>query len=294
MTEFIITRDEVGRRLDVVLAARLGLSRSQAAGRIKSGLVTVSGALAKSSLPVEAGWQVTVRESDLPATTIPPDLPVVYEDADLMVIDKPVGLLVHAGAGRREATVADFARRLVQDDDRDRPGIVHRLDRQTSGLLIIAKTRDAKAYLQSIFKERQVHKTYLVLVAGHPNPETAKIDLPLDRSVAARVRRAVHPSGRPAVTVYRTRQNYTGFALLEAEPQTGRTHQIRAHLAAIGHPVAGDHLYGAPAGPPGLGRQFLHATHLRFTGPSGQGIDVASPLPADLQMVLDRLGKGVY
>lgn len=212
-----------------------------------------------------------------------------------MIIDKPAGLLVHPGAGRPAGpTVADFARRRVEDTDQQRPGIVHRLDRETSGLLIIAKHPSAKRYLQGLFERRDISKTYITLVIGHPAPPAAKIDLPLDRSLLQRVRRGVRLGGRPAVTLYHTLQNFNGFSLLSAEPRTGRTHQIRAHLAAIGHPVAGDRTYGAPTGPGKLNRQFLHAAHLEFVGPSGQKVSADSPLPPDLQQVLNQLSAEVY
>ena len=295
MTNFSVSPDEVGRRLDVVLAARLGISRSQAAARIKHGLVTVNDAKAKPSQELEAGQMVVAGEPAAVQAAQTIELPVVYQDDDLMIIDKPAGILVHPGAGRTgEATVADFARSRVKDTDPDRPGIVHRLDRETSGLLVIAKHPAAKRHLMELFEKRSIHKTYLALVVGHPDPPAARIDLPLDRSLLQRVRRGVRLGGRPAVTDYRTVQNYPGFSLVEAEPLTGRTHQIRAHLAAIGHPVAGDRMYGAPVGPGKLDRQFLHAARLQFSGPSGQKIDVGSPLPPDLQAVLDKLGREVY
>jgi 23S rRNA pseudouridine1911/1915/1917 synthase len=295
MINFTVSENEVGIRLDVVLAARLGISRSQAAARIKSGLVTVGDAKAKPSHILETNETVVAGEPksvQKPATL---ELPIVYEDDDLIIVNKPAGILVHPGAGRTgEATVADFARPRVQDDDALRPGIVHRLDRETSGLLVIAKHPAAKKYMQGLFESRGIHKTYLVLVAGHPNPPAAKIDLPLDRSLLQRVRRGVRLGGRPAVTVYHTLNNFHGFSLVEAEPLTGRTHQIRAHLAAIGHPVAGDHMYGAPDGPGKLSRQFLHAARLKFVGPSGKKVEVESPLPPDLSGVLDKLSQEVY
>lgn len=296
MTKFEITPDEVGRRLDVVVAARLNWSRSQAAARIKAGQVFVNAVPAKASQSAETGDAVEVNfQTQQSGVSAQVDLPIIYEDQDLLIVDKPAGILVHPGAGRSdEPTVADFARSRVEDSDQERPGIVHRLDRETSGLLLIAKRPAAKRYLQGLFEKRDVHKVYTALVVGHPSPPAAKIDLPLDRSLLQRVRRGVRLGGRPAITVYRTLQDFPGFALLEAEPRTGRTHQIRAHLAAIGHPVAGDRLYGAPAGPGKLHRHFLHAARLELTGPSGQTVRAESPLPADLQQVLNQLSAGVY
>lgn len=293
MSSFTASLAEAGSRLDMAMAERLGWSRSQVQRFIKAGLVTVNTKAAnRYSQTVREGDRIEVVEA--PAVdVVVPEVPILYQDDDLLVIDKPAGLLVHTAAAKPEATVAEAVRGLVADDDPLRPGIVHRLDKDTSGALIIARTAAAKEYLQRLFRQREVHKTYLALTAGHPQPARAVIDLPLGSGSSASGRRVVNPGGRSAQTRYQTIASYPGYALLEVEPQTGRTHQIRAHLQAIGHPIAGDRLYGGPH-VPGLNRQFLHASRLEFTGPNGQAINVTSQLPPDLAAVLDRLGGGVY
>jgi 23S rRNA pseudouridine1911/1915/1917 synthase len=269
--------------------------RSQVQRLVQAGDVTVNGRQQRPSYPVQAGDTVQVNETPI-ATEVfaAPDLAIVYEDADLVVVDKPAGLAVHPGAGLRAgATVADFARSRTSDPDVERPGIVHRLDRDTSGLLIIAKTEAAKAYMQAAFKTRKVHKTYTLLTVGHVDPEAATIRLPLGRDPARPLQQAVAADGREAVTAYAAKLSFPGFMLVEAKPQTGRTHQIRAHFAALGHPVAGDITYGPSHRPLGLKRQFLHATALEFTAPSGKAVSLQSPLPPDLSKVLSRLEAGV-
>ncbi len=213
-------------------------------------------------------------------------LPVVYQDDDIAIVDKPAGLLVHPPVGSKEPTLADFARGISSDVDALRPGIVHRLDRDTSGLVIIAKTAAAKAKLQRLFKQSKIKKTYLALVVGRLDPPAAVIKLPLARRQNS-LKRAVDPQGKPAETAYRTLASYPGYSYLEVTPRTGRTHQIRVHLASLRHPVVGDRLYGHQM--PGLARQFLHASRLQFKAPSGRLVDVASPLSPDLADFLKKL-----
>lgn len=290
-TSFTVEPGAASQRLDLYLTAAAGRPRSQVQRLMGLGLVLVNGHSERPSYQTQAGDTITMQE--LPARSAPPDvpdLPVVFEDADVIVVDKPAGLVVHPGAGLDAvATVADFARPRTTDADADRPGIVHRLDRDTSGLLIIAKTASAKAYLQAAFKNRQVHKTYTLLAVGRVQPEAATIRLPLGRNPARPLQQAVVAGGREAITAYKVLVSVPGYTLVEANPQTGRTHQIRAHFAALGHPVAGDTTYGPPRRPLGLKRQFLHAKALNFTAPSGKNLLLSSPLPSDLQLVLDRL-----
>lgn len=282
-------------RLDVYLAAALKATRSHIQKLLQAGNITVNGHPERASYQIQPGDTIAITPPVIESQTAPaPELPIVYQDSDLLIIDKPAGLAMHPGRGLSgEPTVADFARLHTTDPDPERPGIVHRLDRDTSGLVILAKTTPAKHYLQQQFATRQVHKTYTLLTVGHPTPPEAIVRLPLDRDPAHPLQRAIVPGGREAITRYRTIASYPGFALLEANPETGRTHQIRVHLASLGHPVAGDTLYGPPKRPLGLSRQFLHASALEFTAPSGKHLKLTSPLPPDLRHVEQSLEKQV-
>jgi 23S rRNA pseudouridine1911/1915/1917 synthase len=177
----------------------------------------------------------------------------------------------------------------VVDADSERPGIVHRLDKDTSGLLVLAKNPTAKAFLQDQFKQRTIAKTYLALVRGRLSEPEAVIRLPIGRNRNQPVKRAVVPGARPAETAYRVIREYPGATLVEVTLHTGRTHQIRVHFSHLGHPVLGDTMYGERQRSVGLGRQFLHAARLGFTAPSGRAVEVESPLPADLAAFLERL-----
>jgi len=217
-------------------------------------------------------------------------LPVLYQDDDVVIIDKPAGLSVHPGNGRQtEATVATFAKTVTTDIDGDRPGIVHRLDRDTSGVLIIARSTNAKTFLQNEWQSHRVVKTYQLLTIGSVRPLEATIALPLNRDPSRPTRRRVMAGGRPSKTRYKVLEEYPGFSLVEASPETGRTHQLRVHFAATGHPIAGDTTYGTPKRVLGLKRQFLHASRLSIVVPSGKTVTVESPLPPDLKEVIDKL-----
>lgn len=209
---------------------------------------------------------------------------VLYEDADVVVVDKPAGINVHAGHGRQgEETLADQVQRHVGSQVYP----VHRLDRDTSGVIMFAKTEPAKLYLQKQFQNRSVAKTYLALVEGRPQHEQAILDLPIGRHNKNPLKRAVVGSGKQAVTAYKIVKAYSGKTLLEVHPQSGRTHQIRVHLAHLGNPVVGDSVYGRTDA--GLGRQWLHAAKLKIKLPKGQSIEVAAPLAADLENYLSKL-----
>jgi 23S rRNA pseudouridine1911/1915/1917 synthase len=284
-----------GERLDVFLAASLEVTRAQAQKLIKDGRVQVEGTEERAGYKIQSSNSIEVALPEALSMPIEaPELPILYEDDDLLVVDKPAGLTVHSGSGTAgQATAADFARSHTTDDDAERPGIVHRLDRDTSGLLIIAKTPDAKAYLQQQFQAHHVKKTYLLLVIGRLKPDEAVIRLPLSRHPLSGLRQTVTASGREAITRYRTLATYPGYSLVEATPETGRTHQLRVHFAALGHPIVGDTKYGPKIRPLGLARQFLHAASLNFTGPSGRSVSVASKLPRNLENVLHDLSKKV-
>ena len=295
MIQHIVIPDKsAGERLDVALAKLTGISRSQLAKAFQSGRVLVDGNPVAAKVPVAGGMQVELTAEQIQKMPAAPELPVLYEDDDLMAVDKPAGLAVHLSeSGRPQPTVAAFAaNRNVKDESQDRPGIVHRLDKDTSGVLLIAKHPKAKEYLQQQFRERKVHKTYLALVRGRMEPAEATIKLPIARDRKQPTKRAVVPGGRASVTHYRVMRQYDGYALLEIELETGRTHQIRVHFAHLGHPVVGDALYGGPS-VPGLSRQFLHAANLKLIGPGGKQLDISSKLPPDLQGILDWLGNAV-
>jgi 23S rRNA pseudouridine1911/1915/1917 synthase len=299
-------------RLDRFLAEQVpDLSRSAAQRLIDEGRVTVNGEPARPSYKVRAGDQVVVLlPSDEPHEILPEAIPlqVVYEDSVLLIVDKPAGMVVHPAPGHEGGTLANallaHSPELGGQDLSplgSRPGIVHRLDRDTSGLILLAKTEKAQRILQQQFKDRLVDKAYLALVHGHLQPAWGRIEAPIGRDPQHRQRMAVLPGGREAVTEYHVLEQYsrqTGpasgmYSLVQAEPKTGRTHQVRVHLASVGHAVVGDAVYGRRRTHLPLGRQFLHARHLGFQHPvTGQRLEVDAPLPADLAGVLELLRSG--
>jgi 23S rRNA pseudouridine1911/1915/1917 synthase len=290
-------------RADRWAADLSGLSRSHVQRLISDGRLTIDGQPVKANTLIEPG---SVLELDVPppAPAEPraqPEIPVsvVYEDDDLLIVDKPAGLVVHPSAGHAEGTLVNAL--LGRGGDLapggiagvQRPGIVHRLDRDTSGLLMVARNDAAQGSLQAQLKARRVKKTYLALVAGTVSAAQGRIEAKIGRDPGRRTRMAVTTDGRPSTTGYRVRERFTGWTLLELDLVTGRTHQIRVHLEAIGHPVAGDTVYGTGTsrrGPDGLDRLFLHAWRLELTSPSsGRLIRAEAPLPAELESVLAGL-----
>lgn len=289
---------EDGDRLDVLVARRTGLSRSRAADLLAAGAVTVDGRTASKSYRVATGEVVRGVPLEEETPTPPPVPPVHHEDEDLLVVEKPPGLVVHRAPGLREGTLADAlvgsGRPLAPRPGADRPGIVHRLDRDVSGLLLVAKTDEAHEALSGALKRREIVREYLAGVCGAPEVDRGKIDAPIGRNPRHRTRMAVLPAGRRAVTWFRVRERFgEEAALLEVRLETGRTHQIRTHLESIRHPVLGDRAYGhdpSLARELGLGRPFLHAFRLRFVHPStGEEIEVSSELPEDLARALEGL-----
>jgi 23S rRNA pseudouridine1911/1915/1917 synthase len=289
-----------GGRVDRFAADLSGLSRSRVQRLIAGGRVTADGFPVKANTVVAPGAVLVIDVPPPEPAGIEPEaipLDVVYEDDDVLVIAKPAGLVVHPSPGHWSGTLVNAL--LARDTAYggiagvERPGIVHRLDRDTSGLLMVAKTDAAQASLMAQLKARRVKKTYLALVLGGVQAGAGRIEAPVGRDPKNRMRMAVVPDGRPAVTGYRVRERFAGWTLLELDLVTGRTHQIRVHLAALGHPVAGDAVYGtgtARRGPEGLGRLFLHAWRLAFAAPAtGDLVRLEAPLPGDLEAVLDRL-----
>ena len=295
--------DHDGERLDAFLARRCGheLSRSSAHRLIAEGLVTVNGAPSKPSHRLRHGDDIVVILPPPEVMALEPEaipLRIVYQDENVIVVDKPAGLTVHPAAGHPRGTLVNalltICPELANIKGTLRPGIVHRLDKDTSGLLVVAKNEAAQASLAGQLKEREVHKVYLALVRGRVEPPQGVIDAPIGRHPRRRQRMAVLEGGRAAQTRYRVREFLhddagVTYSLVEAEPLTGRTHQIRVHFASIGHPVVGDRLYGKASAL--VGRQFLHAWRLGFRLPaSGRYQEFESPLPGDLAEALGALG----
>jgi len=284
---------QAGERLDQFLAAPLG-SRAQAQRAIDAGLVTVDGAARPKRHRIAAGEVVEVApelRAEAPTQPVAVPFEVRWEDAHLLVVEKPAGVVVHPTRAHRGATLAEaLAGRAAGGADADRPGIVHRLDRNTSGLLVVAKDEETHRRLQQAIRTRAARREYLALVEGCPPARSGTIDAPLGRDRRERTLRSTDTDEpREARTHFTLERALPEAALLRVVLETGRTHQIRAHLKAIGHPVAGDPEYGT-AGRFGLERQFLHAERLAFAHPiTGEPIDVRSPLPPDLAAVLARL-----
>ncbi len=283
------------------------MSRSYVQKLISDGRLTSSGEALRANAIVGPGTELTIDVPEPIALDLEPApeiaLRVVYEDEDLLVIDKPAGLVVHPAPGHSSGTLVNAL--LAHGDGEtwggiagvQRPGIVHRLDRDTSGLLMVARTDAAQASIMAQLKARRIKKTYQALVQGSVAAAVGRIEAPIGRDPKHRTKMAVVPDGRPSVTGYRVRERFAEWTLLELDLVTGRTHQIRVHLDAIGHPVAGDPVYGTGTsrrGPAGLGRLFLHAWRLELTSPSdGHLIRATAPLPPELEAVLDGLREVV-
>jgi 23S rRNA pseudouridine1911/1915/1917 synthase len=292
--------DRPGIRLDRYVSGECGeLSRSYARKLIDQGYVTVNGEVVKASHKLDVGDRVSVTipppaPSPLAAEAIP--LTIVYEDSDLLVVDKPAGLTVHPAPGHPSHTLVNAVLAYCPDilaiDGSQRPGIVHRLDKDTSGLMLVAKNHAAHLNLSQQLRARSIVRRYKVLVRGRLSPEHGAIEAPIGRDPRHRQRMAVVSRGRQARTRYRV-LGYPGeFTLLEAMLETGRTHQIRVHLSAIGYPVVGDTVYGARS--PFLGRQFVHAHRLRFQLPgTGEIVELSSELPPDLEAALRHVSGTV-
>jgi len=291
--------DKQGTRLDKYVSEQYPeLSRTQTQKLISDGFIKVNDRVAKAGLKLNAGDRLTISlPPAAPSSLLPEAIPlnIIYEDDDLLVIDKPPGLAVHPAPGHSTHTLANailsHLPSLPDTGDWRRPGIVHRLDKDTSGVMLVAKNSAAHLNLTDQFKARSVVKAYLVLVKGHLTPEDGVIEAPIGRDHRHRERMAVvaEGRGRQARTQYHV-VNYMGnYTLLEVRPETGRTHQIRVHLAAIGYPVVGDKVYGVKSAH--LSRQFVHASCLGFHLPStGEYVEFTSNLPPDLSQALKDIG----
>ena len=299
--EFVISDMQQGLRLDVVLAettkpleSRANIQRS-----IRAGLISIDGiTTTRPSTKVISGQIIRVKPpKDYLAPAITPSelsLNIVFEDDDIAIIDKPSGMVVHSGAGHLTDTMANAAvtrwPKISSVGDTDRPGIVHRLDRDTSGLLIIALNPTAYNNLTLMIKKHEIERIYTALVHGHPKSSTGTIDAPIGRDPHHRTRQAVNAGGRPALTHYEVIREIGQFSFIKVRLETGRMHQIRVHMTAIGHPIVGDQTYGKRQGIANLRRQFLHASKLTFNHPiSSEKISVTSKLPDDLQSAISLM-----
>ena len=296
-------------RLDAYLALRIeGWSRARLQRLIEDGDVLVNGRKVRSSYKLKVNDEIEVElTTAISASFFPEDIPIdiVYEDDDLIVVNKPAGLVVHPAAGNQSGTLANALayhfEQLSSQGGAIRPGLVHRLDKDTSGLLVVAKKEDVHEKLADQFRERSVFKSYLALAHGVVEKSSGSIDQPIARDARNRTRMAVVRGGRPALSLYRTRHQYHRFTLLDVEIKTGRTHQIRVHLAWLKHPLVGDEVYGGGrdnsvqnpqlrAAIRKLGRQFLHAEQLGFRHPrSAELLRFTAPLPEDLAAFLIRV-----
>jgi 23S rRNA pseudouridine1911/1915/1917 synthase len=292
-----VDEDAAGSRLDVFVASAQAISRAQAGGLIDDGLVTINGEVARKAQKVTEGDIVEVGTRTAVVREPPTGIEIVYSDEALLIVNKPSGVVVHAAPGVREGTLVDALEAqgfdLASRGGEGRAGIVHRLDRDVSGLLIVARTDDAHERLVEAMKVRAIERHYVALVHGAPTTDRGKIDAPVGRNPKHRTRMAVVPEGRSAVTWFAVRKRFDACSLLDVRLETGRTHQIRTHLASIGHPIVGDAAYGrdpAFARALALTRPFLHARRLAFTHPvSGEALEFVAELPPELASVLERL-----
>ena len=305
-----VSADDAGKRLDAFLTEKIdGWSRARLQRLIDDGDVLVNGREAKSSFKLRDGDEIDVELSEPPAERFEPEnipLDIVFEDEHLAVINKPAGMVIHPGAGVNSGTLANAVAFHFQIHDpqsaiRNRLGIVHRLDKDTSGLIVVAKSEEIHEALSEQFRKRSVEKSYVALVHGVTRENSGKIDRPIARDKRNRLKMTVSQTGRSALTLWRVKQRFEKFTLLDVEIKTGRTHQIRVHLASINHPVVGDATYGEgrdnTVGDDNirkaiktLNRQFLHAEKLLFTHPkTGERLSFSIDLPTELTKFLETL-----
>lgn len=312
--QFIVAKSDSGERLDRYLAARMpDISRTRIQEWIAEGSLRVDGAAAKRSHHVRAGEKIEVQITPRPPLSAEPEnipFDILYEDDDVLVVNKPAKMVVHAGAGQTQGTLVNallyYRTKLSSAGGDLRPGIVHRLDRGTSGALIVARNDAAHQKLGEEFRARKIEKRYIALVHGRLERDAGRIELAIARDPRRRTRMTAGRLGarsraREARTDWRLLQRLDGYSLVEVNLHTGRTHQIRVHFSALRHPVVGDRLYGAPkeahagkATLPTLGRNFLHAARIGFTQPSsGKRVNVRAPLPAELLHFLEELARAL-
>jgi len=304
-----VAADNEGERLDAFLASHVeGWSRARLQRLIEDADVLVNGHAVKSSYKLHLNDEIEVELTPPPSTSFAPEnipLDVIYEDDELIVVNKPAGIVVHPAAGVMSGTLANALafhfQQLSKSGGAVRPGIVHRLDKGTSGLMVVAKTESAHEDLADQFRDREIFKSYMALVHGQVEKRTGQIDQPIARDRGNRTRMAVVRGGRPSLSIYRIRKRFERFTLLNVELKTGRTHQIRVHLAWLKHPVVGDEAYGGGRDKTipdhkvrseiaNLGRQFLHAEQLGFRHPrTKEEMRFTASLPSELQTVLNQI-----
>jgi 23S rRNA pseudouridine1911/1915/1917 synthase len=296
--EITTQASQAGERVDKAMAEEIeGLSRSAAQRLIKKEQVTVNAAPVKASYRLAMGDVIVVRlPASKPKIVRPEPIPldVLHQDDSLIVVNKPAGMVAHPAPGHPSGTLVNallaHEPSLAQMTPPERAGLVHRLDKDTSGVIVAAKTEAARRALQAQFKARKVQKSYLALVEGHPVPPRGRIEAAIGRDPKNRKRMAAIHGGRRAVTTYRVRERFADHTLMEVRPKTGRTHQIRVHMAFIGHPIVGDLTYGYRKQRLTLERQFLHAWRIQFLHPkTGQSIAFEAPFPPDLEAILTHL-----
>jgi len=298
-TATVIRAEEDARRLDVFLAEMTDLTRSNIKNLIGLGKVTVNGETAKAGQKISAGDAVCVfLEPAQPAGVLPEDIPlnIVYQDKDIAVINKEQGMVVHPAAGNEQGTLVNALLYSIKDlsgiGGEIRPGIVHRLDKDTSGLLVVAKNNAAHLSLSEQIKEKRARRIYRALVDGNIREDEGEVDLPIGRHRADRKKMAVVRDGRPACTQYRVLERFSGFTYVECALKTGRTHQIRVHMKHLGHPVVGDEKYGRAKNRFGHSGQFLHAYKLGLFSPStGEYMEFTAPLPGYFEDALEKLRR---
>ena len=292
---FVVKEGDV--RLDQMVALMMPqYSRSKVRDLIVKGLVTIDGKIGKPSIRVLPGQQIVVEMPRVLETTVRPqkmDLSVIFEDGSFIVIDKPAGLSVHPGPGHLDGTLVNGVMAICPGiagvGEKNRPGIVHRLDMDTSGVIVVAKNEQCHRSLSDQFKNRTITKKYLALVNGNMDEQRAIVEAPIARNPHDRKKMAIVDNGRESTTEYRVVERFPHFDYLGIKPKTGRTHQIRVHLSSLGHPVAGDSLYGGTID--GLGRQFLHAESISLTHPADNILmEFKSPLAQDLLKFKKSLG----
>lgn len=301
MNRLTLTADQSGERIDQFLARSIdGLTRSSAQRLLDSGMVEGQNKKLKKNTRLEIGDLVLVslpepEPLDVEAQDIPLD--IVYEDADVVVVNKPVGMVVHPAAGHPDGTLVNALLYHCGDslsgiNGTLRPGIVHRIDRDTSGLIIVAKNDNAHLALAQQLQDHTLARTYECIVTGNLREDSGTVDAPIARSASDRKKMAVVPGGKRAVTHWRVLERYSGYTRVECRLETGRTHQIRVHMAHLHHPLLGDIMYGSKKPYPGLAGQCLHAKKLRFIHPTtGEAVEVECPMPEYFVQVADKLKK---